>query len=88
MNIFVDIDNTICTTINSQEDKYMHSTPIVERIAEVNKLYDQGNSITYWTARGSESGNNYEELTKKSLFMSSFLTELHSKIKPENNIEL
>jgi len=67
MNIFVDIDNTICTTINSQEDKYMHSTPIVERIAEVNKLYDQGNSITYWTARGSESGNNYEELTKKSL---------------------
>jgi mannose-6-phosphate isomerase-like protein (cupin superfamily) len=67
MNIFVDIDNTICNTDNSQENKYLHSTPIFERIEKVNKLYAEGNNITYWTARGSESGNNYEELTKKSL---------------------
>ena len=68
MNIFIDIDNTICTTENSiGENKYNFSAPIQERIAKVNKLYEEGNTITYWTARGSESGNNYEDITKESL---------------------
>ena len=68
MNIFVDIDLTICITDSSKgEDKYNYSIPIYERIQKVNKLYDEGNSITYWTARGSLSGNNYEELTREQL---------------------
>ena len=68
MNIFVDIDSTICTTDSSKGvDKYNYSLPIYERIEKVNKLYDEGNSITYWTARGSLSGINYEELTKEQL---------------------
>ena len=68
MNIFIDIDSTICITDeNIGNDKYKFSVPIRERIDKVNKLYDEGNIITYWTARGSKSGNNYEELTKKSL---------------------
>jgi mannose-6-phosphate isomerase-like protein (cupin superfamily) len=68
MNIFIDIDNTICKTNDSLGDnKYEFSEPIYERIQKVNKLYDEGNTITYWTARGSSSGNNYEEITKQSL---------------------
>ena len=67
MDIFIDIDNTICRTDDSIEDKYKYSQPIYERIQKVNKLYDEGNRITYWTARGSGSGNNYENITKQSL---------------------
>ena len=68
MNIFIDIDSTICNTNeNLGIEKYNFSTPIYERITKVNKLYDEGNNITYWTARGSASGNNYETITKKSL---------------------
>ena len=68
MNIFIDIDSTICNTDdNLGEKKYDFSTPIYERINKVNKLYDEGNKITYWTARGSGSGNNYETITKESL---------------------
>ena len=68
MNIFIDIDSTICNTDdNLGEKKYDFSTPIYERINKVNKLYDEGNTITYWTARGSGSGNNYETITRESL---------------------
>ena len=39
MKYLIDIDNTICTTINS---KYEESTPIQSRINNVNKLFYQG----------------------------------------------
>jgi mannose-6-phosphate isomerase-like protein (cupin superfamily) len=64
MNIFIDIDNTICKTLESD---YLSSKPIKERIEKANKLFEEGNTVVYWTARGSKSGNNYEELTKKQL---------------------
>ena len=68
MNIYIDIDNTICITDqNLGKDKYIYSKPIYERIEKVNKLYAEGNTITYWTARGSVSKENYEELTRKQL---------------------
>ena len=67
MNLYIDIDNTICITPDNMDNKYAHSKPIQERIAHVNELYDKGYQITYWTARGSASGVNYEELTKKQL---------------------
>jgi len=44
MNIFVDIDNTICKTINSN---YENSTPYLNNIVKINKLYDEGNNIVY-----------------------------------------
>ena len=34
---------------------------------KINKLYDEGKHITYWTARGSLSGSDYFDLTKKQL---------------------
>jgi len=64
MNIFVDLDNTLCETIDSD---YSNSKPINERIDKVNKLKDCGNKITIWTARGQISGIDYTELTKKQL---------------------
>jgi mannose-6-phosphate isomerase-like protein (cupin superfamily) len=65
MDLYIDIDGTICN--KSKEASYDECTPIQERISKVNKLYEEGNQITYWTARGSRTGNNYEELTKRQL---------------------
>ena len=64
MNIFVDLDNTLCET---QDSNYTECKPINERIDKVNKLKDDGNKITIWTARGQTSGIDYTELTKKQL---------------------
>jgi mannose-6-phosphate isomerase-like protein (cupin superfamily) len=66
MRIFLDIDNTICKT-GEGEDKYYKSIPIKERIDKANKLYDEGHNLTYWTARGGNSGIDWKELTIKQL---------------------
>jgi hypothetical protein len=44
-----DIDGTICTNTNGA---YELAIPIQERIAVVNKLYDEGSTIILNTARG------------------------------------
>ncbi len=64
MNIYVDIDNTICKTLGMD---YENSKPIFKHIKKINKLFDEGNKITYWTARGSVSKINHYELTHKQL---------------------
>ena len=64
MNIYVDVDNTITETIGRD---YQNSKPIYEKIEIINKLYDAGHTITYWTARGSVSGIDFYELTKSQL---------------------
>ena len=38
-----------------------------ERIDKINKLFDEGNKITYYTARGSTTGIDWYEITKKQL---------------------
>jgi len=60
----VDIDNTICAT---SHDNYRDSVPIYYRIEKINELYEQGNKIIYWTARGSSSGIDWTELTRDQL---------------------
>jgi mannose-6-phosphate isomerase-like protein (cupin superfamily) len=65
MKYFIDIDNTICKTSNLND--YNNSIPIYDRIKKVNELYENGHHITYWTARGSSTGIDYTELTKKQL---------------------
>ena len=64
----VDIDDTICRTpkINNRP-QYDKSEPIQYRIDMINDLYDAGNTIIYWTARGSSSGIDHTELTRKQL---------------------
>ena len=69
MIYIVDIDGTICRTGLGQDGKtdYENSVPIVERIEQINRLYDEGHTIHYWTARGSASGIDRSELTKEQL---------------------
>jgi len=64
-NIFVDIDETIC--FYSGNRAYELAEPNYKYIDKINKLYDEGNNITYWTARGSLSNIDYYDLTKKQL---------------------
>jgi histidinol phosphatase-like enzyme len=65
--IFVDIDETICITPTSDVREYAKAKPIKENIEKINKFYEEGNKIIYWTARGSRSGINWYDLTKKQL---------------------
>lgn len=68
MNIYVDIDNTICRTDDSlKSNKYKMSVPIQDKIDYINSLYEHGNIITYWTARGNSTGIDQTELTKTQL---------------------
>lgn len=64
MIYYVDIDNTICYT---EKTNYKSSKPIYSRIEVINKLYDLGHTIIYWTARGSQSGIDWSELTVSQL---------------------
>jgi hypothetical protein len=50
MTYVFDIDGTICT--KAKDFGYESSAPIKERINIINKLYDQGNTIIFQTARG------------------------------------
>lgn len=68
MIYMVDIDQTICVTPQIDgKHRYDMSVPIPWRIEEINKLYDQGHTIKYWTARGSGSGLDWTELTNQQL---------------------
>ena len=72
MIYFVDIDGTICTDTKGQ---YATSIPFPGKIDQVNKLYDEGHTVIYWTSRGMTraSGNIHKayeycyELTKQQL---------------------
>ena len=63
MKIFIDIDETIC--ISPQNRDYNLSKPLQENIAKANKLYDEGHTIVYWTARGTGSGIDWREVTER-----------------------
>ena len=49
----IDIDGTICDWQAGRD--YTLAEPFPERIKEINKLYDKGNTIKYFTARGMGS---------------------------------
>lgn len=63
--IYVDIDETICTTPLNRE--YKDAQPIYDNINKINTLYDKGHTIVYWTARGSRKQKNWYELTFNQL---------------------
>lgn len=64
MKYFIDLDNTLCTTIDGD---YINSNPIQIRIDYVKELKQEGHHITIWTARGSSTGIDYKELTLQQL---------------------
>ena len=64
MIYYVDIDNTICYTT---ETNYYSSIPIIQRIDTINRLFHDGHTIIYWTARGSKSGKDWSTFTTQQL---------------------
>ena len=63
MIIYIDIDETICNSPESRD--YADAEPISENIDKANKLYDEGNTIVYWTARGTTTGIDWRQVTEK-----------------------
>jgi len=63
MIYYIDIDETIAQTPVDRD--YTKSTPIEKNITKANKLYDEGNKIVYWTARGTASGIDWKTTTEK-----------------------
>lgn len=65
MEIYVDIDETICTSNDNLD--YSLAKPYPEKIKKINSLYDKGHKIIYWTARGRKTGIDWYNETKKQL---------------------
>jgi len=59
----IDIDGTICT----EGEEYHLAKPIMKVINKINKLYESGNKIIFFTSRGVASGKDWSLLTKKQL---------------------
>ena len=64
----IDIDGTICTNGDCNSCKYEGSIPNKERIQKVNKLFDEGNTIKYFTARGMGRYNDNAEKAKDKFY--------------------
>ena len=63
MVIYIDIDETICT--KSEDLNYENAKPIKQNISKANDLYNKGHHIVYWTARGTVTGRDWTEVTKR-----------------------
>ena len=68
MRYCIDIDGTICTPGTCKSCQYEGATPKKDRIEYVNKLYDEGNHIIYFTARamGRFSGHSHTIAAQKA----------------------
>lgn len=61
----IDIDGTLCHT---QDANYAEAIPILGNIEKVNKLYHEGHEIVLFTARGSKTGIDWEQVTLSQLY--------------------
>jgi hypothetical protein len=59
-----DLDGTLCT---NTEGSYESAEPYFARIAKVNELFEAGEKILIFTARGTVTGINWRELTESQL---------------------
>jgi hypothetical protein len=73
MIYYVDIDETICY-YNKEKccektgaRDYKKAIPIKTNIEKINKLYEEGNTVIYWTARGTVTGIDWYDLTGQQL---------------------
>lgn len=65
MIYYIDIDDTVCTL--SEPMNYESAQPIPLAVEKVNRLYEEGHYIVFWTARGTLSGKDWRQLTEKQL---------------------
>ena len=71
MKVFsIDIDGTVCEEYTPDGVEIRPITkrlPSKDRIEKINKLYDEGNVIIYWTARWTVTQIDWLDLTKNQL---------------------
>jgi len=77
MRYVVDIDATICIPGTCKVCRYEGAKPIPERIEKINKLYDEGHTIKYFTARGMGRYDDDVEKAKEKFYN---LTKMQLKI--------
>lgn len=65
MIIFIDIDETIC--YYDGERDYNLAKPYYDRIEKINSLYNAGDTIIYWTARGTLTQEKWFHITLNQL---------------------
>lgn len=61
-----DIDGTICTNTDGQYD---NAKPFPDVIEKVNLLFEMGETIYFYTARGATTGMDWSNSTKEQLKM-------------------
>lgn len=66
MKYVFDIDGTICD--KGKKDDYDKAYPFLERIRKINKLYDEGHYIVFFTARGMGRHNNNAALAIRDFY--------------------
>jgi len=64
MKIYCDIDGTICKTIGND---YRNAEPMYDKILRMNRYYDEGDEVIYWTSRGNDSGKDWLVFTERQL---------------------
>jgi hypothetical protein len=69
MTFVFDIDGTICTLTDGE---YGKAKPLKQRIEKINKLYEEGNTIVFHTARGMGRTDNNALMAHRLFF---YLTE-------------
>ena len=65
MTYVFDIDGTICTLTDGE---YKNAEPFEDRIKIVNRLYDEGHTIHFLTARGMGRSNNSRIFAERLLY--------------------
>ena len=65
MTYVFDIDGTICSLT---EGDYKKAKPFKNRIKKINKLYDEGHTIFFLTARGMGRSDNSAIFAERILF--------------------
>mgnify|MGYP003111065301 FL=1 len=65
MNYVFDIDGTICSLT---EGDYENAKPFKNRIKKINKLYDDGHTIFFQTARGMGRSDNSAIFAERILY--------------------
>lgn len=68
-NFLIDIDGTICDDVPNEEPERMrHIAPYADALETINKWYDQGHVIYYFTSRTEEHREITEEWLRKHGF--------------------
>jgi len=73
-NYLIDIDGTICDDVpNEQPERMRTATPYPDALETLNKWYDEGHIITFFTSRTDDHKEITEEWLKNHGFKYHFL---------------